>query len=280
MDSHVQELTTVAHSLFLSKAVFPSEQATLHQCRVQLDPFVFHALQALYGKQLAEHWRTEATIPATSDKAIVFVERRCHPNLEFCLQNAVYFAPGHAVHIVCSRANVRFLQHLSRHHPIHLHVAWDDIGTPEQGKKEYNELLKTAAFWNLFSEEHLLLMETDCYLRKSLPESLYNYDYVASKWPWSPEEAGGGGLSYRKRSFMLRVCALPDVYDQEMQDTFVSKGCRILGARVPTYEDSANFFIEAMISDTAVGVHQWWTFFSSHQRLEDRIRTCLTLDIC
>lgn len=278
MDALVHQLATVAHSLFASRSAFPSAQAWLHQCRVQLDPFVFQALQALYGKQLAEHWHLGATIPATSDRAIIFVERRCHPNLEFCLQNAMYFAPGHAVHIVCSHANLRFLQHLTYPHPVHLHVAWDDIGTPEQGKKEYNELLKTAAFWNLFSEEHLLLMETDCYLRKPLPESLYRYDYVASKWPWSPEEAGGGGLSYRKRSFMLRVCALKEVQDQEMQDTFVSKGCRCLAASVPTYEESANFFTEAMISDTAVGVHQWWTFLPT-QRLEDRIRTCLTLDI-
>jgi len=264
MDSYY-ELLYVAQSLQKNMKLFKKEDF-LHMCRIQLEYYVFDYLKKAYGLELDTFWNTY-TIPLQSDKAIVFVERRCHPNLEFCLKNAVYFARGYSVHIFCSESNIDFIRHIcgSQEKNIHYHIQFKGIGTPEEGKVEYNTLLKTRQFWETFTEEHILTFETDCYLLKPIPESIYMYDYVASKWPWLPYEPGGGGLSYRKCSVMLKICDSDDSKDLSkhfMQDTFVSNGIKVLHLKTPTFDQSFHYFCEtAHIKSTTVGVHQWWTFF-------------------
>jgi hypothetical protein len=137
---------------------------------------------------------------------------------------------------------------------IHIHPVYKDIGTPESGKKEYNMLLKSYGFWSFFPEEWLLCMETDSYLMKEIPQEVYSYNYVASKWPWVPGQAGGGGISHRKKSFMLEVCLTP--IDAEMQDCFASEGLLRLG--YPVME--GDLFGETAFDSTTIGTHQWWTF--------------------
>ena len=237
----------------------------LHTCRMQLEYYVYDYLKKTYCPALDAFWNTY-TIPKKSDKAIVFVERRCHPNLEFCLKNAVYFARGYSVHIVCSESNIDFIKHIcgSQEPNIQYHIQFNGIGTTEEGKLEYNALLKTRQFWETFIEEHILTFETDCYLRKPIPESIYEYEYVASKWPWRPSDPGGGGLSYRKRSAMLQICSIDnkELGCLPMQDSFVSEGVTLLQLKTPTFEESIDYFCETIpIKSTTVGVHQWWTFF-------------------
>jgi len=84
-------IESVLLSLEKSEFTYPSKEAFLHRCRVELEPFVYSYLKDRYGAALSAHWNA-CTIPRVSTKAIVIVERRCHPNLEFTLQNAVFFA--------------------------------------------------------------------------------------------------------------------------------------------------------------------------------------------
>jgi hypothetical protein len=256
----IEKIYYTALSLQKSKHTM-DEARFLHTCRMQLDPFVFDHLKLNYGGRLEQFWNSY-TIPLKSDKAIVFVERRCHPNFEFCLQNAVYFARGYAVHIFCSQANLEFIERTcgNQLNNIHIHKVFQGIGTPEQGKLEYNRLLKEKHFWETLQEEHILTFETDCYLLRPIPESIYTYDYIASKWGWVPQEPGGGGLSYRKRSMMLAICEKYSVDCTPMQDCFASEGAKALGYKYPSFDKSSEFFLESMYSSKPIGVHQWWTF--------------------
>jgi hypothetical protein len=139
---------------------------------------------------------------------------------------------------------------------IHIHPAYKHIGTTESGKREYNSLLKSYGFWASFSEDYLLCMETDSYLLRPIPACVYEYNYVASKWHWIPNQAGGGGISHRKRSFMLEVCSIESLQSVEMQDTFASQGLLQLGYPVLNND----VFGETSIEYHTCGVHQWWTF--------------------
>lgn len=233
----------------------------LHGARVACEPFVFEALKNRYGRALDMHFDL-CTIPKVSDKALVIVERRCHANLEFCIKNAVFFNPGFALHIFCSKANFEFVKLIcGKHlHSIHIHVTMDGLGSPAEGREEYNKMLRTRKFWEELSEEHLILFETDCYFLRPVPPTIFAYDYVAAKWAWMPDAAGGGGLSYRKRSVMLDIC---DRYAREetvMQDCFASEGIAALGYKYPSVEENAKFFTESCMSEGAAGTHQWWTF--------------------
>jgi len=278
-------LVYVAQCLQKNISLFKNEGDLLHTCRMQLEYYVFDYLKNAYGSALDTFWNTY-TIPLKSDKAIIFVERRCHPNLEFCLKNAVYFARGYSVHIFCSESNIDFIRHIcgSQKTNIHYHIQFKGIGTPEQGRLEYNALLKTRQFWETFTEEHILTFETDCYLRKSIPESIYSYDYVASKWPWRLDRPGGGGLTYRKCSVMLKICDIDskDLAEVHMQDCFVSDGIQFLQLKTPTFQESLDYFCEAMpIKTTTLGLHQWWTFcIRSNVPIHiDMFKKYLTLEI-
>lgn len=262
--THAQ-LYLAAQSLYesLDLDVF-GEAKFNHMSRMTLDPFVFDVLHKLYMPHLDAFWETHE-LPKTSDKAIVFVERRPHQNLEFCIKNACYFARDYALYIFCSKANLEFIRVIlgDQFPNVRVYVIWDTVGTPEQGKIDYNELLKNRKFWESIDAEHILTMENDAYLLRDIPDSMYDYDYVASKWTWLPDEPGGGGLSYRKRSAMLRICdECPHLAETPMQDSFVSEGVKELGLKYPNKKESEAYFVESEYSEHPVGVHQWWTFVS------------------
>jgi hypothetical protein len=259
LDKEVEKIYSVFNSVETSRNIFKSNEDYLHQKRLALDPFIFDSLKLLYSSQLKEHWNS-VEIPYNSDKAIIIVERRCHLNLEFILHNLAYFARGYAIHIFCSKANLSFIEAICspQINNIHIHTIFENIGTPEEGKKEYNNLLRTSNFWNLLKEEHILTVETDCYLLEHIPDSIYEYDYVASLWPWHPLEPGGGGLSYRKRSIILKIFEIENTLldSSTMQDSFSSTGIKLLGGKY-----SHNFFTECAHFKNPVGTHQWWTFY-------------------
>jgi hypothetical protein len=275
------EIYFTLYSILSSRRAF-TEAELFDTLRKQLDPYIFAYLQKRYGSFLDSYWRT-ANIPRESDKAIVVVERRCHPNLRFCIQNAVFFARDYSLHIICSKANLEFVRMIcgNQVNNIHIHVEWNTIGTHEEGKTDYNELLKTTQFWNMFKEEHILTFETDCYLRRPIPESIYQYDYVASNRPWLLEHPGGGGLSYRKRSAMLAICDIFPPETDPMQDSYASNGVIKLNLKTPTMEESSQYFCECAINNRAVGTHQWWTFMSSYtpQQALEKIQMMTTLFI-
>jgi hypothetical protein len=256
MDKEIEKLHAVFQSVDMES--FETEEEYLQQKRVILDPFVLDSLKKLYFPYLKEQWNTKV-IPYISDKAIIIIERRCHSNLEFLLYNVSYFAPGYAIHIFCSDQNLSYINLIcgSQLKNIHIHSIFDTIGRPEEGKIEYNNLLKTPEFWNFFKEEHILTIETDSYLLQHIPESIYEYDYVASGWPWLPSEPGGGGLSYRKCSIMKKICELDkSLIDCPAQDVFASNGIKILGGKY-----SHKFFTECNILENCIGTHQWWTYY-------------------
>ena len=265
MDIHINQIYSVLLSIKNSE-IFKD---TYHKYRCELEPFVFKALNDLYGKELDDFWNS-SIIPKISDKGICIVERRCHPNLKFCIQNAAYYARGYSIHIFCSKANLDFINIITgtQFNNLHIYPIFDDLGTPEAGKNEYNNLLRTHSFWNTFKEEHIITIETDSYFMKPIPDSIYAYDYVGSKWVSKEAEPGGGGLTYRKVSVMKESLEL-NIEGHEMQDTFVSHGIQQLNKKFPTLEEAFNYFIEGHISNNGIGTHQWWTFI--HNLDEDTI---------
>jgi hypothetical protein len=271
LKSDVRLLTAVFDQLALRE--YKNEAEFLHTCRIELEPFVFASLNRRYGAEFQKHWDS-CVIPTSGDRTIVLVERRCHPNLQFCLQNAAYYARGWGITVICSDANKAYVDAClgSQVASVRVIPQFKGLGTAEIGKTEYNTLLQQSEFWSMFSETHLLMMETDTYFTKPLPPSILNYDFVASKWPWAPNSPGGGGLSYRKSSVMKTICAqgLPL---SKAQDCFISDALE--GKYLyPSVQDAHNYFGEFDFAPTMCGTHQWWTGFRSHST--DSIEAWLT----
>jgi len=279
IDNEVERLIDVYKSLNLSVDIFKNNSEYLHSKRTQLDPFIFESLKKIYSKTFQTFWNETTTIPYQSDKALIIVERRCNMNLEFCLQNAAYFIRGYAIHIFCSGANLSFVKSVCgpQFNNIHIHPIFKTIETPENGKNEYNHLLKQKSFWNTFNEEHIITLETDSYFLNSLPDTIYTYDYVASMWPWLPNDPGGGGLSYRKCSIMKQICDIEESFVKmtPMQDSFASNGIKYLKKTYSYY-----YFTEASFYRRGIGTHQWWTFLdASTPNIDKIIKHYLTLAV-
>jgi hypothetical protein len=271
------QLLTVIQSVGLSKPDF-SESQLMSISRQQFDFYIFDILRKQYGPALQAFWHAYQ-IPLESDKAVVIVERRAHPNLQWCIQNAMYFCRGYALHIFCSHANLAFVKYIlgPQVDNVHIHVEFQGIGTPAQGYEDYNQLLQTKEFWESFPEEHIITLETDSYFLKPLPESIYEFDYVASLWPWLKDEPGGGGLSYRKRSIMLQICDAFPPQPGCAQDAFAGHGIRAFGFKVPTIEKGFSYFTESVCSPYAVGTHQWWSYLVNEKNtsMDDIIHKCM-----
>ena len=129
----------------------PASETTLelrHQKRMALEPLIFDILKAKYGSILKEHF-LQTTLPTSSENCIVIIERRIHPNLEFLLHNAVYFAPGWSICFVCSNINLAYCQEISGIQKSNISFLPIFQGSPgrDQAREEYNQLLKSTEFY-------------------------------------------------------------------------------------------------------------------------------------
>ena len=285
LDEDVHRVVSAIQSIQKSISCFKTEEEQNHQYRTQIEPILFQGLMRNYMNQFDSYWN-ETTIPRESSRAIVIVERRCHPNLEFCIKNAVYFARGFSLYIFCSHANREFVETIcgSQKEYVNIIPIFDTIGSSQEGKEVYNQLLCDEQFWKMIQADVCLTMETDSYLRAPLPESIFEYDYVASKWPWLSELPGGGGISMRKRTMMIHICQDQTLCRRVMQDSFVSEGVEKGNYTYPSWEQSRIFFVECLSAKhgfcpDVCGVHQWWTFLNQFDgpTLAMIVKTYMTL---
>jgi hypothetical protein len=243
----------------LIKNIYEKEKNSHHILRKTLDPVIYKILDDKYGKIYDNFWVT-SSIPSKSDKAIFITERRKHPNLKFVLRNAHYYCPDWSITIHCSKENLEFVKEICQPHKPTITTVFENEGTPEEGLFQYNEHLKQLSTWESIDAEHILTIETDTYLRRVIPDSALDYDYMASSYHWT-EDLKGGGLSLRKKSVMIDICQKfsPDSF--QMQDIFVSNAMALCEYKSATKEET--YFIESCEpKETTVGVHQWWTFIS------------------
>jgi len=105
--------------------------------RHRYEPLVFDILKSRYGTALCSFWESYR-VPFYSDKAVVIVERRCHPNLWFTVYNVAYFCRGWSIYLFCSRQNYQYCKDILAHNAdnVHLIVQFSEQVGPEQGVRE------------------------------------------------------------------------------------------------------------------------------------------------
>ena len=251
----------------------------MHQKRLVMEESIFGLLKYKYLSYLKTWWLSYQ-VPKISDKSIVIVERRIHPNLEFIIYNAAYFARDWVITIVCSDINIDYIRSLLGPNTDSVRLIQMFEGNPEPavGKNEYNYLLQSSEFYEAMPSENLLMMEMDTYLRKPVGSDILKYDYVAAPYSWDTSSLGGG-LSFRKRSAMLSICSsFTDL--EKAQDIYVLRGMKSLRYMIPPYEEAIHYFCESCYSKDPVGFHQWWTFFTiDNDNSESIFQAYMTLEL-
>lgn len=160
-------------------------------------------------------------IPNTYDKCIstntkceaVYVEFRSFNNelfTECIIKNCLYKLSECWSHtIICCNDNVDEITAMCRRiNPNIKIICLDRINVTYN---DYNNLLLSTDFWNLFVGEKILLYQHDSFIFKNNIDEFLTFDFIGSPFPDTstivnaPIQVGNGGLSLRTKSIMLNV---------------------------------------------------------------------------
>lgn len=234
----------------------------IHRLRVELEAPIFQELQETYGDRLTDFWNS-VTFPAESKNTVLFIEFNNHPNTEFVLKNFMYFTrpQSFSLTIVCSGENEQQIRKILGKHEAttHILVPFERNESRETARNRYSELLEDPEFYKQIRADWILTAQTDSYLRKPLPTSLWTVDWVAAPWAWKLQLVGGSGLTFRKKSVAIELCSFK-AKTHVPEDVFFSQRLFSLRKRVLLLEEAKHIFSESYFVEDPVGVHQWWTY--------------------
>jgi hypothetical protein len=255
----------------------------LDQFRLQLEPYIYQYLLWTYGQKLNAFWETHE-FPIKSKYAWVMVERRAHPNIWFLLRNIAWAAPNFSVYIFCSNMNYNFIKDVVGNKKNINIIPWfEGFVTRDEGKEQYNQTFKNPEFYKIIDAEYMITIQTDCFFRKKIPESIFVGDYYGSPWGWYLDKPGGGGITVRKISSMIKLTStIP--YSEGAEDAWIGDNIEKIGGIIPPFVFRYKIFSENFPVEDPIGVHQFWTFIQNFdvqtpELLRKHYTRYLTIDI-
>jgi hypothetical protein len=215
-----------------------------------------------------------------SNKAIVIVEPRQHEALKAVLTNYDKIMDSswdlYVFHGASSRSYAAAAVKDIKRRRVFLKA----LKTDNLTANEYNYLFKQKKFWNRVDAENILVLQTDAVLCGNSKFNIYdfiNYDYigcsinnntVGSKnvpWWWRDwvkmkrvdSFYGIGGMSFRKKSFMLKwIASNPDVDDIYPEDVFYSEGVALTPNRPMNASVLSKFCTQRKYTRKSFGAHK------------------------
>ena len=194
---------------------------------------------------------------------LLIIEPREHEWLKGVLLNMahVYGGKNCPLFIVHGNKNETFVKNI-----LHdwVNVNYLKLDIDNLNISQYNNLLTNPSFWSNFHTKHILLFQTDSFIRKEIPEIFFIYDYIGAPWPWFPvknnRRVGNGGFSLRNVQAMIKICSNHE-YDEEKyiaEDIFFSTYVDI--DMCPPIMLASLFAVEHIYSNDPVGLHQVYRF--------------------
>jgi hypothetical protein len=247
----------------------PNQTLRLDRFRQVLEPYLYHYLIEQHSPLLNTFW-TDYVPPTVSaaKRAFVIVERRPHPNFAFILKNTAWADPANAVYLFCSDANLPFIKALLGPKEPHFKiiVAFQGLGSREEGKADYNRLLTSARFYEQFDHtiEHIVTVQMDAFFRRKLPNEFYTGDYWGNPWAWRQNLPGGGGITVRRLSKMIAICTASSNADLDNEDAWISDRIIETGSNFPPIEFRREAIMESLPAQNPYCLHQFWTFLENY----------------
>jgi hypothetical protein len=121
---------------------------------------------------------------------------------------------------------------------------------------DYNGIMTSPTFWEFFTEEKLLMFQSDSILSGSNIDEFDAYDLVGAPCARFDEQyVANGGLSLRSRRVMLECVSNFRPADGVAEDVFFTGVVRQMGAAMPDMRTAARFAVESIYTAHPVGVH-------------------------
>lgn len=205
-------------------------------------------------------------------RAIVIVEPRVHTLLKSVIENFdkymdkswdLYVFYGNLNKEVAYNATSKLVGRKVIHLP---------LGVDNMTALEYNHLFKKAEFWSQVDAENILVFQTDAVLCSKSTQTIENYtmyDYIGCSYDdktigrdafpdWGPnhEFYGIGGLSFRKKSFMLQCIKTFIKHPDHPEDMFYSECTAKHSKQLPSAKVLNQFCTQHVYKEKSFGAHK------------------------
>jgi hypothetical protein len=187
----------------------------------------------------------------SNTKAAVLVESRPLYFLPMVLKNVMFFLGSQwNLHVVYGEFSERYLDGLLND--------WDVNGIKLQGvthlsRAQRSELLKSSEFWKLFSEEKLLVFESNSVMCSSKVDEFIDYDFIGAPIGTAESFSLNGGFSLRSRRKMIQ-CIVEGRDNGEPEDEFFTRMMRQTGAATPDFVSACRFAVAEAYECQPLGV--------------------------
>jgi len=123
--------------------------------------------------------------------------------------------------------------------------------------RSINSLLKQETFWETIEAESIFFIQPDGVVCRNGIDEFLEYDYVGAPWAHRPDGLvqGNGGMSLRKRSFMLDCLKNYHKHDNDPEDVYFSNCAKDRGVSADL-ANSKRFGMEAIWSKDSITIHQ------------------------
>lgn len=187
-------------------------------------------------------------------KAAVIVETRRHFFLPKVIRNVMfYLGEGWNLHVLTGEPTLGYVRAALPGWQVGIHPFLPGAVLP---RWHYNTIMMTADFWKAFSEEKILIFQTDSLLCGDNIDEFMDYDLIgATCGSFDENYYANGGLSLRNRELMLECVARRAPHDDEPEDVFFSTEVRALGGKMADVHTAARFAVESTYLSHPVGVH-------------------------
>ena len=199
-------------------------------------------------------------------KAMVIVEPRAHKNLQRVLENFnKEMKPEWDLYVFHGKSHGEFaknaVQNIKERKVFVMPLHTDNLNAGE-----YSKLLQNKNFWDKVNAENILVFQTDtalCGKSKRKMNNFIKYNYIGCNigtsigdkvWGENHRRYGVGGLSFRKKSFMLK-CIKNQTRKNNAENVAFSN-CVHNSHRKPTSLKNAKNFCSQGIPTESAGSHK------------------------
>lgn len=165
----------------------------------------------------------EMPLQKWQSKETVFIEFRELLHCEFLIRNCISKLGSDWSHtMVCTKHHFEFYKNMCDKINPNIRVIPLPI-LPTQN--EYNNLLLTTDFWQMFGGEKLLIYQSDSFIFKNLDPHFLTYDYVGAPYSLykpqilAPIQVGNGGVSLRSKITIIRTLQVLQTSQVEIEYT-------------------------------------------------------------
>jgi hypothetical protein len=209
----------------------------------------------------------------------VLIEYRSFPHVEFLIRNAILkLGSKWSYTIVCGNLNYQFMKNICSQISSNIKIIktnYDNL-IPNN----YNLLLSSSNFWNLFSGSKILIYQEDSFIFKNNIEDFMEWDFIGAPWPTNtndtPNRVGNGGLSLRTKQIMLDIINKVSIHNTHVnestkiymnqnnlticpEDVYFSLNMQnfIIG-KVAPFDIAFKFSSESLDNQNSFGGHNFW----------------------